>query len=203
MRGRIGVQVQELTADLANSFGLKDVSGALVGVVEKGGPADRAGILPGDVIVAVGGRPVQTSSDMARMVAGTRPGTTVPVQVWRHGETKTLAVTVAEQKPERPAVAALPDKGEPQASPAGLQLRELTTQQRASAGIGAGVLVAAASGAAVRAGILPGDLILALNNAPVQSVQAFEHALAHSEGKTVAVLIKRGDASLYVPLRLG
>jgi serine protease Do len=100
-RGRIGVQVQELTADLAASFGLKDINGALVALVEKNGPADQAGIQPGDVIMAVDGKPVQSSADLARLVAGTRPGSTITVDVWRKGATTPVKVAVAELVAER------------------------------------------------------------------------------------------------------
>ncbi|MDB5762222.1 MAG: DegQ family serine endoprotease [Herminiimonas sp.] len=102
-RGRIGVQAQELTSELAASFGLKDISGALVVMLEKGGPADKAGILPGDVIRAFDGKPVQTSADLARLVAGTKPGATVTVDVWRKGVSKPVQVTVAELPPDRAA----------------------------------------------------------------------------------------------------
>jgi serine protease Do len=101
-RGRIGVQAQDLTADLAESFGLKDLNGALVAMVEKGGPADKAGIRPGDVILAFNDKPVQNSADLARLVASTKPGTTAPVDLWRKGSRQHLKVTVAELPPEPP-----------------------------------------------------------------------------------------------------
>jgi serine protease Do len=100
-RGRIGVQAQELTADLATSFGLKEIQGALVALVEKGGPADKAGIVPGDVILKFDGKPVNTSADLARLVGSTKPGTTVTVDLWRKGAPMSVKLTVAELKPER------------------------------------------------------------------------------------------------------
>lgn len=103
-RGRIGVEAQELTSELATSFGLKDVSGALVVMVEKGGPADKAGIQAGDVIRTFDGKPVQASSDLARLVAGTKPDTTVSIDVWRKNGSKSLQVTVAAQTSERAAI---------------------------------------------------------------------------------------------------
>lgn len=95
-RGRIGVQAQELTVELAQSFGLKEPVGALVAAVERGGPAGKAGIMPGDVIQSFDGQPVQTAADLARLVAGAKPGTTVNVAVWRKGEARTLQVPVDE-----------------------------------------------------------------------------------------------------------
>ena len=100
-RGRIGVQAQELTADLAASFGLKQIRGALVALVEKGGPADKAGIVPGDVILTFNGKPVDTSADLARLVGSTKPGATVTAELWRKGAPASVKVTVAELKPER------------------------------------------------------------------------------------------------------
>jgi serine protease Do len=105
MRGRIGVQAQEVTADLAASFGLKEIGGALIAMVEKGGPADKAGIEPGDVVLAFDGKPVQTAADLARMTGSTRPGSTVTLDTWRKGEKRQAKVTVAELPPERPAAA--------------------------------------------------------------------------------------------------
>jgi serine protease Do len=101
VRGRIGVQAQELTAELAASFSLKEVQGALVALVEKGGPADKAGIVPGDVILQFDGKPVQTSADLARLVGETKPGTVVPVELWRKGASQAVRVTVSELKQER------------------------------------------------------------------------------------------------------
>lgn len=95
-RGRIGIQVQELTVDLANSFGLKEARGALVAAVQKGGPADKAGIQPGDVILSLNGKAVEDSADLARAVGTTKPGATVDAEIWRKGERKTIKVKVEE-----------------------------------------------------------------------------------------------------------
>lgn len=95
-RGRIGVQVQELTVDLASALGLKEPRGALVAAIERGGPADKGGIQPGDVVIAINGQAVQTSADLARLVAGTKPGTTITVEVWRKGDAVPLKVAVDE-----------------------------------------------------------------------------------------------------------
>ncbi|MFC7513679.1 Do family serine endopeptidase [Herbaspirillum sp. GCM10030257] len=95
-RGRIGVQLQELTYDIATSLGLKEAKGALVAAVQNGGPADRAGIRPGDVITSLNGQPVQTTADLARLIGGTKPGSTVNAEVWSRGATKTATVKVDE-----------------------------------------------------------------------------------------------------------
>jgi serine protease Do len=105
-RGRIGVQAQELTWDLATSFGLNDANGALITMVERGGPADRAGIRPGDVVLGFNEKPVQNSTDLARLAAGAKPGTAAKVDLWRKGSRQQLKVTVAELPPERAAAPA-------------------------------------------------------------------------------------------------
>jgi serine protease Do len=199
-RGRIGVAAQELTVDLAASFGLKEPRGALVANIEKGGPAEKAGIMPGDVILSFGGKPVQSSADLARLVANTKPGTTVDVEVWRKGAPVKLQVAVAELPTEQVSA-----QKEPQQMPvnrAGLVLSELTPQQRERLKIDRGLVVRKATGPAQRAGIQPGDIILAVNDIPVTSVSVLEQQLARSAGGTVALLVKRGAETLYLPLKL-
>ncbi|KRB93838.1 hypothetical protein ASE07_11785 [Noviherbaspirillum sp. Root189] len=95
-RGRIGVQLQELTYDIATSLGLKEAKGALVAAIQNGGPADRAGIRPGDVITSLNGQPVQTTADLARLIGGTKPGSTVNAELWSRGATKTTTIKVDE-----------------------------------------------------------------------------------------------------------
>jgi serine protease Do len=92
-RGRIGVQLQELTVDLAKSLGLKEAQGALIAAVQRGGPADKAGIKPGDVVVSFNGQPVQTIADLARLVGGAKPGTTVSAEVLRDGKSVAVKLT--------------------------------------------------------------------------------------------------------------
>ena len=200
-RGRVGVQAQEVTVDLASSFGLKEASGALVAAVEKGGPADKAGITPGDVILKFGGKAVQDSADLARMVAGTKPGTVVDVDLWRKGKAETTKVTIAELAPDRTSAA--PEQREPEpTNRAGLALAELPARQLERLRIDHGLAVRAVSGPAVRAGLQEGDVVLAINNVPTVTVAAFEQQLARA-GATVALLIKRGPDTLYLPLKLG
>ncbi|MFM9435841.1 serine protease Do [Janthinobacterium sp. CG_23.3] len=206
-RGRIGIQVQEMSADLASSFGLKDVTGALVGMVEKNGPAEKAGLRPGDVILSIDARPVASSSDLARMVAEARPGGTVAVRYWRKGEVAGVRVKVEELLPERSRAGASADSATPDAEPvqanaAGLQLSDLSAEQRTRLKTSDGVLVRATAGPALRAGIQSGDVILALNNVAVKSAAALEKQLSVYSGQTVALLVRRGAATVYVPLRL-
>ena len=199
-RGRIGVQAQELSVDLAASFGLKEPNGALVVALEKNGPAETAGLMPGDVVQTFDGKPVQGSADLARLVASTKPGTAVQLGIWRKGEARTVQVTVAELMPERAAVQSAPQ--EMPTNRAGLALSELTPQQRNSLRIDRGLLVREVSGAAQRAGIQPGDVLLAINDVPIATLAAFEQQLARAAGESVALLIKRGEDMVYVPLKL-
>jgi serine protease Do len=204
-RGRIGVVIQEVTKELAESFGLPKAGGALVNSVEKGGPADKAGIQASDVILKFDNKEIASSSELPRIVASTRPGAKVTVQVWRKGERKDLALTVGETADERGSKRSQSKKAPGDAAAkAGLMLSELSADQKHELNVAGGVLVENAEGAAARAGIRRGDVILALNNQEIKSVEELNRLLASSDKtRSVALLIKRGDASIYVPLRLG
>jgi serine protease Do len=199
-RGRIGVQAQELTVELATSFGLKEPNGALISNVEKGGPAAKAGIMPGDVILSFNGKTLENSTDLARVVAGTKPGTTAPVELWRKGASKTVQVLVAELPQEKVAT-----QSEPKQMPAnraGLALAELTSQQLERLKTDHGLLVRNVTGPAQRAGIKPGDVVLAINDTPTSNIATFEQQLAHNKGGSVALLIKRGEDTLFLPVKV-
>jgi serine protease Do len=198
-RGRIGVQMQELTSDLASSFGLESTEGALVSMVEGGSPAAKAGLLPGDVILEFGGKPVQSAADLSHLVGSTAPGTSVAVDVWRKGAATEFKLTVGEQPAEKSAERARPER--PAMSGAGLSLGELTDRQKRQLGIQYGVLVQSAQGAAQLAGIYAGDVIMAINDTPVRDVAGFKEQLGRNANRTVALLVRRGELVLYVPLK--
>jgi serine protease Do len=204
-RGRIGVVIQEVTKELAESFGLPKAGGALVNSVEKGGPADKAGIQASDVILKFDNKEVASSNELPRIVASTKPGAKVSVQVWRKGERKDLALTVGETPDERGSKRSQSKKAPSDAAAkAGLTVIELSADQKRELNVAGGVLVDNAEGSAARAGIRRGDVILALNNQEIKSVEELNRLLAGSDKtRSVALLIKRGDASIYVPLRLG
>ncbi len=203
-RGRIGVVIQEVTKELAESFGLPKSTGALVNSVEKGGPAEKAGIQASDVILKFDNKEIGSSNELPRIVAATRPGAKVPVQVWRKGERKELQVTVGETPEERAA------KRQQNRKPAGetlgkigLTVSELTADQRRELNVSGGVLVDSAEGAAARAGIRRGDVILAVGNTEVKSVEELNRLLgAGDKPRTVALLVRRGEGSIYIPLRI-
>ena len=197
-RGRLGVVIQEVTADLAQAFGLKKPEGALVAEVEPGSPADKAGVQPSDVIIKYGNRSIVTSIELPRLVGNTPPGTKTTLTVWRKGAQRDLSVVVGEMPDERTTRA---DEAQP-ANKAGLVVSALSAEQRRELGVASGVLVDDAVGAAARAGIRPRDVIVSVNNRAVNSAAELTKELNETSRKSVAILIKRGDGSLYVPLRL-
>jgi serine protease Do len=201
-RGRIGVVIQPITKELAESFALPKPAGALVNSVEKGGPADKAGIESGDVILRFDGKAVSSSEDLPRIVGGTRPGSRVTVQIWRNKASRDVQITVAELQDDR---SARPSRrgGKPPTSQYGLALSDLSDAQRKELKIEGGVLVENATGAAARAGIRRGDVILAVNNQDVKSADHFKELMGQAEkGRIVALLVRRGANSLYIPFRV-
>jgi len=202
-RGRIGVVIQPITKELAESFGLSKPMGALVNSVEKGGPADKAGIESGDVILRFDGKSVASSEDLPRVVGGTRPGSKVSVQIWRNKAAREVQVTVAELQDDRTARQSKRGGKPPATSQYGLALADLSEAQRKELKVDGGVLVENAQGAAARAGIRRGDVILAVNNQDVKSVEQFKELMSQSEkGRIVALLVRRGANSLYIPFRV-
>ena len=206
-RGRIGVQIDQVSKDVAESIGLGKPRGALVRAVEPGAPADKAGVEPGDIIVRFDGKPVEKSSDLPRVVGGTKPGTKTTLTVFRRGVNKDLTVTVAEIEPEKPArKAEAPRADKPVTSEIGKELgltvSELTPAQRKELGQRGGVLVVASTDAAARAGIREGDVILQLGNTLVPDVGAFESALSKADkSKPLGLLVRRGELAQILVIR--
>jgi serine protease Do len=206
-RGRIGVTIQELTRELAESFGLNTPNGALVSNVEKNAPADKAGIQASDVILKFNGKPVINSSDLPRMVAVIKPGTKVPVQLWRKGESKQVTVEVAEM-PEEAKLAQSPKKPSEKAAEMilrlGIAVSELSVEQRQELQISGGLLVEDVKGSAARAaGLHPGDVLLSLGNVPIRSLAQLNELLKQvPNGRNVAFLVRRGDSASYVAIKL-
>lgn len=207
-RGRIGVVIQEVSKELADSFGLGKPAGALVNGVEKGGPAEKAGVETGDIILRFDGKPIDKASDLPRMVGSTRPGSKVAIQVWRKGSLRDLQVTVAEMEPERSARTRGQQGGEPAPSakgnPLGLAVTDLSEERRAQLGIRHGVLVEVAEGAAARAGLRQGDILLSLDNQDLTSARRFLELSGKLDAKrTHVVLVRRGDSAAFVPIKPG
>ena len=208
VRGRIGVQIGEVTKDVAESLGLPKAAGALVRSVEPGGPAEKAGLEAGDIVTRFDGKPVDKWSDLPRLVGNTKPGTKSTLQVLRRGATRDLSVTVAELEPEsRPQ--ALRGKAEPKApvtgaatAVLGLTVSDLTPEQRREAKIKGGVLVDMVDGPAARAGLREGDLILAVANTEISDARQFEAVVAKLDrNRPVSVLLRRGEWAQYAVIR--
>jgi serine protease Do len=208
-RGRIGVVIQEVTRDLAESFGLRQPLGALVSNVEKGGPAEKAGIQASDVILKFDGKLVNDSSDLPRIVAATRPGAKVTLQLWRKGETRDVSLTVGEVADDN-RLAKRGGKNGSSAAPAsesserlGLVVSELSREQKAGLQVEGGVLVEEVKGASARNELHRGDVILALGNFAIKSVDQFNELLKGiPKGRNVALLVRRGDVTSYIAIKL-
>ncbi len=193
-RGRLGVTIQSLDQSLADSFGLSSPTGALVSGVEPGGPAAKAGLEAGDVILAVNGQPVDTSNALPPLVADLAPGETAKLKVWRQGREREIKVQVGRQSQVATAKAG-------ESTPAvggrlGLSVRPVEV------GEGRGLYVEQAQGAAAKAGIRRGDVILAVNGEAVASVEALRAQIGKAD-KRVALLVQRGEMRLFVPVDLG
>lgn len=204
-RGWLGIAIQEITKDLAESFGMKNTNGALVAGVEKNGPADKGGLLAGDVITKFDNKVIATSSDLPRAVGATKPGKIAAVEILRKGTPKILNIGVGEMPSEPADAAAQSNKpaAKVEVNKIGLTLKELTPQQKKKLNGKNGLLVVESAGSAAQAGIRRGDVILGLNNSETQSVEQFNKQInAVVTGKTVAVLVLRGENTLYVPIKV-
>ena len=206
-RGRIGVVIQEVTKELADSFGLAKAQGALVNAVEKGGPAEKAGVEVSDIIIKFDGKSVKGSGELPRIVGATRPGSKVVLQVWRKGAIKDLTVTVAEIPSDK--LAGRESKGakpaEAAANRLGLVLSELSEEQRKELKIASGVIVDDVRGQP-RADIRRGDVILALIhqgiNTEAKSVAQFNKALNAIDKKvTITLQVRRGENQSFVTIK--
>lgn len=199
-RGRLGIGVQAINQDLASSFGLQAPNGALVSNVEKNGPADKAGLEPGDVILKFNGQSIDRSSDLPPMVGSIKPGSTVSVEVWRNKQLKKLTVRIDEMQTAQAEPAAGMDSKQARL---GVSVRPLTSQELAQTQLKQGLLVEeVGKGPAANAGIQPGDVILAVNGDQVKSVSQLQDKLTQNS-KNVALLVMRGDSKLYVPVKIG
>ena len=202
-RSRIGVQIQEVTAQLAESFGLDRPRGALVGMVENDGPGEQGGIKAGDVILKVDGQTVETSSQVPVMIAGKKPGTPVAIEVWRNGSAKELSVRPVEIQEKGERVASNPAQQADETARLGLAVRPLTQQEKRQAETDGDLLVEDVDGPAAAAGVQPGDVILGVNGARVKSMDELRSASKKRTGKVVALLIERDNAQIFVPVRVG
>ncbi|WP_082824236.1 DegQ family serine endoprotease [Crenobacter luteus] len=204
-RGQLGVHIQEVSQELAQSFGLDRPRGALVVNVEPNGPASRAGLQIGDIIVALNDKPVSSSKELPVMIGALQPGTKVKLGLWRKGKAAAVEVQLGElsgdpQAAQQPA----PQGGEQQSyqfGKLGLTLAELSAAQRDELGVRGGLLIQKAQGPAARAGLQHGDVIIGVNQVQITDLKSFETAI-NSAGKNIALLVRRMETTLFVPLRI-
>jgi len=208
-RGRIGVSIDEVTKDVAESIGLGKAQGAMVRSVEAGSPGEKAGVEAGDIITRFDGKAIEKPSDLPRLVGNTKPGTKSTLTVFRRGNSRDLSVTIAEIEPDKPARVAA-EREEPAPKPAasaaakslGLAVSDLNDAQKKELKLRGGVKVEAAADAASRAGLKEGDVILAVGNVEVANLKEFDAAVGRADkSKPVSVLFRRGDWAQYALIR--
>jgi serine protease Do len=204
-RGRIGVVIQEVTRDLATSFGLDRPRGALVNSVEKGSPADKAGVEATDIIIGYDGKPVESSSDLPRMVGSTRPGSHATLEVWRKGQTRRLSVTVGELQEDRVASRDTPRPKPVAEAPAnrlGIVVAELSAEQKKEMKLSGGLVVTEVRPDA-KAEVRKGDVLLTVvhkgQHTELRSVEQFNRLLAGLDKNAVITLqVRRGESMAFV-----
>jgi serine protease Do len=198
-RGRLGVGIQDVIQALAESFGLDAPRGALVSSVESGGPADKAGLKAGDVILSFGGQRIETAGQLPAIVAAAAPGKPVDIEVWRDRSAREISVKLGEATKDG---AVADNDGQPESGRLGLMVRPLSPEERREVHLGEGLVVEGVDGAAAEAGIRPGDIVLSANGAQTRSVADLRKAVSGSKDH-VALLVQRGDSRIFVPVELG
>jgi serine protease Do len=198
---RLGVNVQDVNQALSQSFGLKRAEGALVSSVQPGSAAERAGLQPGDVILKFDGKPVGAAGELSALVGQTAPGTRVRLDIWRQSAAKELTATLGAAPADKERKAAAQGPAAPR-DRLGLAVRPLTPEERKEAKVpGGGLLVQEVGGAAARAGMQPGDIVLLADGKPVKSAEDLRSAAASRDN--VALLVQRGEARVFLALRVG
>ena len=207
-RGRIGVQIDQVSKEVAESIGLGKPIGALVRGVEAGSPAEKAGVEAGDIITKFDGKTIEKSSDLPRVVGSTKPGSKSTVTVFRRGSSKDLSVVIAEVEGDKPVAKAAGKEDKPRASAIaqtlGLSVADLTDAQKKESSLKGGVRVETAADAAARAGLREGDVIVQIANTEIASVKEFEAALGKlDKTKPLNVLFRRGEWTQFAVIRPG
>ena len=199
-RGRIGVYVQSVNQSLAEAFKLDKPAGALVSQVQPDSPAAKGGLTPGDIILSVDNQPINDSAELARVVSGHKPGDTLHLELVRGGKHINKTVVVTKLSEEQ-----LADNGNPDTTDSGrlgVVVQDLDANMKKQIDEDHGVVVAQVSGAAARAGVKKGDIILSVNSNPVSSVEDLQNLIKDSP-KHIALLIKRDQNEIFVPVTIG
>jgi serine protease Do len=200
-RGRLGIGIQPLGAELAESFGLAKPQGALVSSVEPKSAAERAGLKSGDVILSVDGKPIEQTADLPRIVGEAKPGTEITLEVWRERSSRKIRASLGEAPGEALAEVPAAERA-PDAARLGIAVRPLTAEEKRRVSLDEGLVVESASGAAARAGIRTGDIILGANSEAIRSTEDLKRAVDKAQGR-VALLIQRDGSRIFVPVRTG
>jgi serine protease Do len=201
-RGRLGVRIQPMTKELAQSFKLKEADGALIASVEPGSPADKAGLKPGDVVIAFNGEKIDDPNKLPRLVAATKPGQSATLRIWRNGKAEEVKFTAAELVAESKTPKPQPDKQATKPNRLGLVVSELPPAARKQLGIEYGLVVERAD--ASKTPLRPGDVIVGVGREGFSSLEDFNRLIEEQkQGDTVALLVKRGEATVYVPVEVG
>lgn len=205
-RGLIGVVIQEVNAQHAESFGLDRPRGALVARVVEDGPSAKAGLRPGDVILSVDGRAIERSGDLPTIIGRTRPGTDAKLEIWRDRKARTVSVRVDELEDPREQRTALRPRSDgaqgQQAPQLGLAVRPLEEEEKQRIETEGNLVITQVSGPAAAADLRRGDIVLGVNGRPVKTVEELREA-ASKAGKSVSLLIQRGPIQTFVSLRIG
>ena len=202
-RGRLGVEIQEVSKDVAEALGLPKAQGAVVGRVEAGTPAEKAGVLPGDIILKFDGKAIEKSADLPRAVGDTKPGSKSVLQVWRKGQTRDVPIVVGELDSDTKVAARSEEAPKPRAANGlGLSVSDLSDEKKKQLGATSGVLVDAATGPAAVSGLQRGDIIVSVNNVDVTSAKQFNELSSKLDpNKKSSMLIRRGERAVYVTIR--
>lgn len=202
-RGRIGVQIGPVSEEVAKAIGLSDDKGAMVSNVEAGGPAESSGIRPGDVIIKFDGKAIEHMTDLPRIVGATKPGSTVPMEIWRKGKTETMRVKVGEMTAasDEDKDAAKPAPKETAADTLGLKVGPVDPAAAKKLNIDGGVQVVDASGPAADAGLVAGDIIITINDKDIKDPAQYAKVVSGlSKSRAAALLVARGDQSQWITI---
>ncbi|HYM35539.1 MAG TPA: PDZ domain-containing protein, partial [Steroidobacteraceae bacterium] len=197
--GKLGVTIQEVNASLADTFGLDKPRGALVSSVDESGPAGRAGVKTGDVILSVNGKAISQSTELPIMIAESEPGSTATLKVWRDKSEHAVSVKLGDMNDEKVAAN---DEDSGSHGKLGISVRPLTPDEREQINAKSGLVVEQSTGRAAEAGIQSGDIVLSANGTPVKNVDELRH-IVDKAGRHIALLVQRGDSRIFVPITLG